>query len=279
MQKRDMWMCIRRILAIVLIGFILFSWRSAYAWRCSMNAAESELIVIYDNHTLKKELTSAWGFSCLINHPRYHILFDTGGDSSILLKNMNRMDIDPRIVDSIVLSHIHGDHVGGLSGLLQYHHDVTVYLPKSFPRSFKEGVILTGARVKEVKEPVMIHSGVYTTGELGVGIKEQSLVLKTREGLCIVTGCAHPGIIEIVKQARRLFRDKVHLLIGGFHLMGGSSKEIKGIIKNLEELEVEMVAPCHCSGDTARKFFGQHFKESYIECGAGLALEIPDLKE
>ena len=116
-----------------------------------------------------------------------------------------------------------------------------------------------GADIEEVGGSVMIHPGVYTTGELGRSLKEQSLVLKTCEGLVIITGCAHPGIVEIVTHVRELFKENVYLLIGGFHLMGKSQKEIREIAKKLDELKVERIAPCHCSGDTARDSFKQYY--------------------
>jgi 7,8-dihydropterin-6-yl-methyl-4-(beta-D-ribofuranosyl)aminobenzene 5'-phosphate synthase len=154
-----------------------------------------------------------------------------------------------------------------------------VYLPKSFPDNFKEQVALTGADVKEIGGSLMIYKGVYTTGELGLSIKEQSLVLKTSKGLVIITGCAHPGIVEIVDYAKKLFKEAVYLLIGGFHLTGKTQQEVTAIAKQLDGLKVERVAPCHCSGDTARNLFKRHYGNNYIECGVGLLLDIPDIKE
>jgi len=240
-----------------------------------MNDAARQILILYDNNTFRGDLIPAWGFSCLIILPPYQILFDSGGDPSILIKNMHEMDIDPEKIDTVVLSHGHGDHVGGLSGFLQYQHGVPVYIPKSFPKRFKEEVGIMGADVEEVGGPVMIHPGVYTTGELGRSLKEQSLVLKTCEGLVIITGCAHPGIVEIVTHVRELFKENVYLLIGGFHLMGKSQKEIREIAKKLDELKVERIAPCHCSGDTARDSFKQYYGDHYITCAAGLVIEIP----
>jgi len=120
---------------------------------------------------------------------------------------------------------------------------------------------------------------VYTSGELGGGLKEQSLVLKTCQGLVIITGCAHPGIVEIVEHVRGLFEENVYLLIGGFHLMGKSPKELREIAKKLDELKVERIAPCHCSGDTARGFFRQYYGDNYITCAAGLVIDMPDPKK
>lgn len=243
-----------------------------------MTEPASQLLIVYDNYTSKKALTPAWGFSCLITLPDYQILFDTGGDPSILLRNMHELNLDLQKIDAVALSHVHGDHVGGLSGLLQQRQGITVYLPISFSGNFKEALRQMGAAVEEVTGFQMIHPGVYTTGELGRGLKEQSLVLKTRRGLVIITGCAHPGIVEIVEHATAAFKEEVYLLIGGFHLMGHSPAELQKIAKRLDALKVKEIAPCHCSGDEARDFFKDYYKDNYITCAAGLVLTLPGLR-
>jgi len=270
---------ILKILILAVIGFFIFSLKEADARRYSMDEGVNRLLVVYDNNTLFENLTPAYGFSCLLMIDQYHILFDTGGNPTVLMENINRMDIDPEAIDSVVLSHIHGDHTGGLSGLLQKNKNITVYMPKSFPRGYKNDLRSLGTMVKEVEEPMMIHPSVYTTGELGTGIKEQSIIVKTRKGLVIITGCAHPGILKIVEMAKNFLMDRVHLVLGGFHLMGSRAAEIRAIINRLDELGVKSIAPCHCSGDTARELFRQHYGDNYIECGVGLVIEIPDIKK
>ena len=79
-------------------------------------------------------------------------------------------------------THIHGDHVGGLSGFLEQNSAVTVYLPQSFPQSFKDKVKSLGAKVEEVYEARELFTGIHTTGELGNGTKEQSLAVTTSNG-------------------------------------------------------------------------------------------------
>jgi 7,8-dihydropterin-6-yl-methyl-4-(beta-D-ribofuranosyl)aminobenzene 5'-phosphate synthase len=83
--------------------------------------------------------------------------------------------------------------------------------------------------------------------------------------------------VEIVDHATTSFNEGVTLLIGGFHLMGNSTNELKRIAEKLDKLKVARIAPCHCSGDGAREFFKQYYKDNYITCAAGLILEIPDL--
>ena len=89
------------------------------------------IVVVYDNYQVNSNLSPAWGFGCVIRTPTQDILFDTGGDSSILLSNMEKMNIDPKDIDIVVISHIHGDHVGGLT---------FNYSPLIFPLYYIPGV-------------------------------------------------------------------------------------------------------------------------------------------
>jgi len=103
--------------------------------------------VVYDNNEYDPGLKTAWGFSCLIKGTKKTILFDTGRNGRVLLSNMSKLKIDPQEVEVIVLSHIHGDHVGGLNAVLDENSKVTVYLPHSFPDSFKDEVKRYGERI------------------------------------------------------------------------------------------------------------------------------------
>ena len=91
------------------------------------------LISVYDNYQVNPELTTDWGFATIIKTPQELILFDTGGDSKILLSNMKKLGINPSSIKKVVISHIHSDHLGGLEGFLERNSNVTVFIPKSFP--------------------------------------------------------------------------------------------------------------------------------------------------
>jgi len=228
------------------------------------------LAVVYDNRSLHRELSPAWGFSCLVGDD---ILFDTGGDGPRLLANMAQMELDVGRIKSLVLSHAHGDHTSGLGAILAINKDVTVYLPISFPASFKAQVWVR-ARVVEVRGPMEIAEGVYTTGEMGSGIREQALAVRTAQGLVVVTGCAHPGIVGMVRRARQIAGDDVYLVMGGFHLGGLRGKELRDIIAEFRRLGVRKVAPCHCTGKRARQMFAAEYGEDFIRAGVGLVLDI-----
>jgi len=269
--RKATWLILGIISLVLLLGHTL-QWVSSQG--AVVSATSLSIVITYDNNPYDERLQTAWGFSCLIRLPEKSILFDTGGDSSILLNNMRKLHIDPKEVDIVMLSHIHGDHVGGLPGFLKQNSDVTVYLPQSFPQKFKHEVKSYGARVAEVHEASELFPGVYTTGELDGGIKEQSLVVRTDHGLVVVTGCAHPGVVEIVQKAKQIANDRVYLVLGGFHLTRAPTSQIESIIADFEHLGVEKVAPCHCSGDRTRRLFQQHYGENYIESGVGKRITL-----
>jgi 7,8-dihydropterin-6-yl-methyl-4-(beta-D-ribofuranosyl)aminobenzene 5'-phosphate synthase len=233
--------------------------------------------VVCDNNPYKEGLGTAWGFSCLIAGTEKTILLDTGPNGSLLLDNMAKLEIDPRSIDIIVLSHIHGDHTGGLHTFLERNSDVTVYLPKSSPGRFKHKVEAEGAQIVEVEQPLKIHENVHSTGQLGRLRKEQSLIIETEKGLIVITGCAHPGIVKIINAARELLKKNVFLVMGGFHLEWMGAGKTEKNISAFKQLNVQYVGPCHCSGNKARRLFEKHFGQRCINIGAGKVIDTADL--
>jgi 7,8-dihydropterin-6-yl-methyl-4-(beta-D-ribofuranosyl)aminobenzene 5'-phosphate synthase len=264
-----------------LSALVLFAVMSPFC--CSVVSAQEATIpktvtVVYDNYPFKKGLQTAWGFSCLVRGWGKTILFDTGGDGRLLLSNMGGLGINPREIDMVVLSHIHGDHVGGLASLLQQHHGLTVFVPPSFPGDFKKGVRGFGARLQEVEDFMELCPGVYSTGEMGAWIKEQALILESPRGLIVITGCAHPGVVKIVEAVRAHFTKDILLVMGGFHLMGEDRKGLQRIIARFRELGVKHVGPCHCSGDGARRLFQEVYGNAFVPVGVGMEIKINELK-
>jgi 7,8-dihydropterin-6-yl-methyl-4-(beta-D-ribofuranosyl)aminobenzene 5'-phosphate synthase len=241
----------------------------------SLEIKNLSITVVYDNNPYKKGLTTSWGFACVIKVAEKTILFDTGGDSAVLLNNMQRLGIDPEEIDVVVLSHIHGDHVGGLNGFLQENNKVTNYLPATFPLGFKESLKGVGVKTVEVNDPARICKGVYSTGILGAMIKEQSLMISTEKGTIVITGCAHPGIVNILKTAKDTLEDKIQLVMGGFHLGAMRKPQLEEIIADFRKLGVQRVGPCHCSGDLARRMFKQEYGNDYMDVGVGRSIELP----
>ena len=235
---------------------------------------ELRITVVYDNNPYKDGLTASWGFACVIKGADKTILFDTGGSSAVLLSNMQQLGIDPEKIDVVVLSHFHGDHVGGLNGLLQENVNVTVYLPATFPPEFKDAMKRAGINTVEVTDPDRICKGVYSTGVLGSLIKEQALMISTGMGLIVITGCAHPGIVHVLQAAKEIIEDKILLVMGGFHLGAMGNTQLEEIIANFRELGVEKVGPCHCTGDLARRMFKEEYGNDFLDVGVGRLVEF-----
>lgn len=164
-------------------------------------------------------------------------------------------------------------HTGALGGLLEYGARPTVYMPPSFSSVFKKQVSRKTEVIK-VTPGLPIAAGLFTTGEMGRSIAEQALIIQTEQGLVIVTGCAHPGIVEIVEQAQTLLDGQVRLVLGGFHLGGKREAEIDAILTDFRRLEVEQVAPCHCTGDQAIAMFAAEYGEDFIQAGVGRRIII-----
>ena len=102
------------------------------------------------------------------------------------------------------------------------------------------------------------------------------MIVDTKEGLVVITGCAHPGIVNIAKKARQMLDKEIFLLMGGFHLLNENPAAIRQVIHSLQNSAVNYVCPTHCSGDLAKEMFKESFKEKYIEGGVGKKVSLPD---
>ena len=279
------------VLAVAIIGYLFFCQPSsqtsspASIQPSKTNQDEKfneekimKITTIFDNYYAENQtlenLSTGWGFSALLEIADRKILFDTGADGNILLANMATLEIKPAEIETVVLSHNHDDHTGGLADLLAQNSNLKVYLPKSFPQSFKNEIISEGGQVVEVDQNLRITENVYSTGQLGTSIKEQALLVKTSRGLIVITGCAHPELVEIVKESKKITGQEIYLIMGGFHLLEKSEAEIESVIKELKNLGVKKVAPSHCSGEKAKDLFKKEYQDDFINNGVGKIIEI-----
>lgn len=232
------------------------------------------ITVVYDNYSVEPALGTGWGYAAIVEFHDHTVLFDTGADGPTLMGNLRDLGFDPQRIEAVVLSHAHGDHTLGLDSLLATGARPPVYVLPSFPAEFKEHVAET-VEVIDVEPGQAIVEGIFTTGEIAGPVNEQGMVIESGSGLVVITGCAHPGIVEIVTEAKRLADADVHLVTGGFHLVRTPVERVGAIIAEFRRLGVEKAAPSHCTGDAAIAMFRDEYGDDFIASGVGRVFEIP----
>ncbi|WP_457608153.1 MBL fold metallo-hydrolase [Nitratifractor sp.] len=232
------------------------------------------LNIVFDNYRYREDLESLWGFSCFIERPEGNLLFDTGSNGRVLLRNIARMGLELTLLNTLVISHPHWDHIGGIDSVLELAPHLELYVPASLSRHYIRDLTGECASLTVVEEaPVPVAEGIRSTGIMGE-IGEQSLLLETEEGLVVLTGCAHPGVVAICERAMEMTGRRIRLLMGGFHLMYSDEKTILATIAALGELGVASVCPTHCSGDLAIGFFREVYGDAYLRGGVGRVISL-----
>jgi 7,8-dihydropterin-6-yl-methyl-4-(beta-D-ribofuranosyl)aminobenzene 5'-phosphate synthase len=232
--------------------------------------------VLFDKLSLDEKLKIGWGVSFLVDDK---ILFDTGEKGSSLLYNMQALNVRLEKIESIVISHDHSDHTGGLWDLLDKKNTLKVYSCPGFSKEFKEAVKSKGAELIETSKFTEITKDIFITGEIqgaykGKYMPEQAIAVNTRKGFSIITGCAHPGILKIVEKIKSKFPgDKIYLVLGGFHLKNSDKRAIEIVAENFKKLEVIKAGPTHCSGDVAEDIFKKFYKKNFVAIRVGQEIE------
>ena len=241
-------------------------------------------------------------------------LLDTGPSSDVLRRNAEILKIDLSKVKGVFLTHGHYDHTGGLLEVLKHiDRNVPVIAhPLIFEPKFGFKPVLTyigmsltmmevknlGASLLLSRNPVQLMEGVSTTGEIervtsyekveglwtvsrerfipDILLDDQSLIFKIEgKGLVIISGCAHSGIVNTVIHSRNLMKvDKIHAVIGGFHLKDADKEKIQQTINDLAAFNPELICPCHCTGRKATAMFKDAFGNDCLPVKTGDTVEL-----
>ena len=238
-------------------------------------AAELEIRVIYDNTSARADMTEHWGYAAVVTFKGRRVLFDSGARPPLFMENLKKAGVDPATIESAVISHDHADHRSGIHLLYPQNRSMTVYyLDKFVPQAFAdaEAVHMKPLRVTGPRE---IVPGVFTTGIVEGQPPEQSLAIETSKGIVMLTGCSHPGVVRMVEAVeRQRGKDRIRLLLGGFHLFQMDADQVAPIISRLQLLRVGSVIPAHCSGDLAKQMFQKAFGKDYDTAGAGKVITL-----
>lgn len=228
--------------------------------------------VLFDNEASARDLCAGWGISLLVGDK---ILFDTGEKGAWLVHNAKKLGVDFRHLEAVVISHEHWDHTGGLWDVLKIKKGISVYVCPNSSGAFKDKVKGLGGRLIEAEEMTEIAADIFTTGEIPGKYKdaympEQSLILKTANGISVLTGCAHPGIIQIIKKIQSHFSvQSNYAVIGGFHLGYESEEFVDLVVDEFKKTGVRKVGPMHCTGDEAKEMFRKAFGGQLMSLAVG----------
>ncbi|MCD6106960.1 MAG: MBL fold metallo-hydrolase [Caldisericaceae bacterium] len=241
-----------------------------------------KITIIVDNYTTKRNFIAEHGFAALIETGQQKILFDTG-QGHALLHNLKIKNIDPKNIETIVLSHGHDDHTGGIKPFSKknnqfeiFAHPAVLYPKYKITKELKKNIglktNLSEFNTKFYAGPVEISPKVIYSGEVPKINKweleetiyyreingklekdpfqdDVSLYIIADKGLVVLTGCAHSGIINIINYGMEITGiNKLHGIIGGMHLKNASNKRIKKTVQLIAGMNPKFVTISHCTG-------------------------------
>jgi len=259
----------------------------------------NRVTILYDSFGKSPTLTMDWGFAALVEYGGKRILFDTGNNAQIFEHNVKAAGVDLQKLDFVVMSHRHGDHMGGLAYLLKVNPTVKIYAPKERsgvygddqpsstwyrkdpslpaeqryysgapPEIIHMGEAWPSANFQLLDKTIEIVPGMYLIALVSdkpgtLELRELSLAIRTPDGLVLVVGCSHPGVEHIVQEASAI-DPHINLLFGGLHQIQAPDPEVERIARVLhDQYKLDRIAPGHCTGEpefaALKKTFGDHY--------------------
>jgi 7,8-dihydropterin-6-yl-methyl-4-(beta-D-ribofuranosyl)aminobenzene 5'-phosphate synthase len=274
----------------------------------------ARITVLVENCARGRGLTGEHGLSFLIETGKGTVLFDTG-QGKALGENMDTLGIRPDQIDAVALSHGHYDHTGGLDAVLRPNRVTKLYLhPAALDRKYAGNpdgtsrdvgmpeevrrMVHERAHLIDVTSPVQPVPGVYLTGPVPrtSGFEDtggafftdpecripdeleddQAVYLDTTDGIVVVLGCAHAGVVNTVSYIQKLTGSRpIHAVLGGMHLLNASADRMDRTVAALRGLDLELLIPCHCTGLPAVIRLWNEFPGRCAAAPAGTVLEFP----
>lgn len=232
-----------------------------------------ELTVLVDNYSYNKTLVTAWGLSIYCVADNVTFIFDTGPNDFALCRNSELLGINLSSIDFVVLSHEHGDHVGGLKYIAKLRRGIKVYVPSS-SRDLISYVSGLGLNPVPVHDTVAAAKGVFIIGEVYGPPYEIAVAINTSKGYVVVVGCSHAGITTFLRRVREEFGGRIYAVIGGFHLFSAPKDLVVNVAEEIVNMGVRKIYPIHCSGDYIRHYLAVNYPAIYGDGGVGMRVVI-----
>lgn len=187
----------------------------------------------------------------IVQAPEFQVLrvLDTG-QGAVFIRNAEALGIEPDLADTIVLSHGHCDHSGGLPLILRRAGKADLYC---HPAAVCSHYSLQNGTARGLRMPSQSLIALDRQGLRPDPIADDlALWIRTAGGLIVVVGCAHAGLVNTLCHARHCNDAMpIRAVIGGFHLLNASPRRMQRTIDALRQFSPQIIVPCHCTGDDA----------------------------
>ncbi|MGW8256799.1 MAG: MBL fold metallo-hydrolase [Thermoguttaceae bacterium] len=275
---------------------------------------KTRITILVENTARVPGLLAEHGLAYWIEHDDRHILLDSG-QGGVLAHNAYKLGIGLREIDALILSHGHYDHTGGVVEALKINRPVAVYAhPAAFARKFirnndgpardigmpylaEKAILNSRNRLVTTNQPTTVFDKFTVTGlvprltdfeDAGGPFfldaactkpdpleDDQSVFFDTAEGVVVLLGCAHSGVINTLRYIQQLTGNRpIRAVIGGMHLVGASPERIKRTIEELQQIGAERLAPAHCTGMAATVALWNAFPQRCQPCSVGMKFEF-----